>query len=427
MGCNSSVPKAVKEPNVKVLQVNIHMTYDEDDSDNETLSPIKSQNSKIITEKVSSPLAQKKGVRETLPHHPQNMAHYDHHLVSSQHQDSTTTFRAQPPNLNWEADSDDDSEFFYDGTDEDADSDDEATIHEENEENVTPTLKTLLTLIVSISRDKSADSDTKLGYLSSRSCSFDISDCNCDCDHEKKVIQKQSSVEHLHSKISLSWSSDSKDSICNQTWTQSGDKDTHNNAQSQHEAASGEAILTTRNSPVIRSQLSFKSESADFFDDDMGGIKDGLMLRGILSVRSTALMLREEAKQFRNILKTMEFDDPNNMNCKYTCTYILYKMKKIIALNSSLSKFVNENALNFLNPFCDHTELITILHSNLRKLLTCILRTKVDKITVNGEHSKYAIMRLVAIYKLVADLSPQPAAIEATVQAIRKKLIAWDE
>jgi hypothetical protein len=120
----------------------------------------------------------------------------------------------------------------------------------------------------------------------------------------------------------------------------------------------------------------------------------------------------------------MEFGD--HSSCKFTCTYIRYKLNKIIALNSILSKFANDNALAIINPFVDKSALADTLNTNLRKLLTCIARTKIDNISVCGAYSRAAAVGLMTIFQLIAELSPEPSDIEAKVRAIHEKVLIYD-
>jgi hypothetical protein len=195
---------------------------------------------------------------------------------------------------------------------------------------------------------------------------------------------------------------------------------------------------STSNSPVplvhpeiqnIKSYQSFASASDDLGSDNLSPEEEAvaieLSLRALLSFRLMALTLREEAKRFRAELREMTFDSDHEA-CKDTCSYIRYKINKIIGLNSALSKFANENALSILNPFADKNDLTETLNTHLRGLLKCIMKTKLDRITVSGPNSRKASAGIAAIYKLIAGLSPAAAAIADVTKVICDKIVQYD-
>jgi hypothetical protein len=195
---------------------------------------------------------------------------------------------------------------------------------------------------------------------------------------------------------------------------------------------------STSNSPAplvhpeiqnIKSYQSFASASDDLGSDDLSAEEEAaaieLSLRALLSFRSMALTLREEAKRFRAELREMTFDSDHEA-CKDTCSYIRYKINKIIGLNTALSKFANENALSILNPFADKNDLTETFNTHLRGLLKCIMKTKLDRITVSGPNSRKASAGIAAIYKLIAGLSPAAAAIADVTKVISDKIVQYD-
>ena len=198
---------------------------------------------------------------------------------------------------------------------------------------------------------------------------------------------------------------------------------------SKRSTSNSPAILVHPEIQNIKSYQSFASASDDLGSDDLSAEEEAaaieLSLRALLSFRSMALTLREEAKRFRAELREMTFDSDHKA-CKDTCSYIRYKINKIIGLNTALSKFANENALSILNPFADKNDLTETFNTHLRGLLKCIMKTKLDRITVSGPNSRKASAGIAAIYKLIAGLSPAAAAIEDVTKVISDKIVQYD-
>ena len=176
--------------------------------------------------------------------------------------------------------------------------------------------------------------------------------------------------------------------------------------------------------------LSFDSFS-EGDNDEVIDIHDfmELSLVSILSFRSVALKLREDTKAFRVVLREIQFGD-KNVNCQATCMYVKCKVNKIIELNSALSKFVNKNAMSFANPFLSaekSDQLSHTLNDSVQKILRCVMRTKMNKIQVNGSDSRTAAQGLADIFRLVASFSPGNSNIELKCDVIIQKVKAFDK
>lgn len=439
MGCgSSSIPSTEKEgvPALKVVQYAVNMTYD-DDSDNDFDSVVPSTKHRQDIRSVHMD-AEKAHTTQSQEQESKNQDKLTNNKISTQ---SNVDVRMTTPRLGIvcvahdEPDSDDDSDYYESAGEDDSDDED---LEAAQERLLNSSFSSLHSMMSSKLKSRSGDDSSPTeeveacgdtlkqnfrGLLQCDSFSKSRSNDTNELDENSHRLQKANNLKQSVRQLMIFNAFDGNKSreLSPEKAMQGGGID------SPFSFRNGQNSWSRGPDVFINNMMSFRSISDLGSDSRSADDEEAVMelsLNALLTFRSTALVLREKAKKFRAELRGMNFD--SHPTCKYTTTYIRYKMNKIIGLNSALSKFSNDNAFNILNPFADKDALTTSFNSHLHGLLKCIRKTKLDRINVTGPLSRSACAGLVAIYELIAELSPSIPEIPAISNSIRLKVSQYD-
>jgi len=454
MGCgSSSVPNTEEEEGVsglKVAQYDVKMTYD-DDSDNDFDSIVPSTQHKQT-------VGEDAGRADTELHPPpppppppqqqqqqqQQCSKQDSNKEISEQGNSgdivninMTTSRPGFVHLIYdEPDSDDDSDYYESAGEEDSDDEDLEAVQEQILSSSFSSLHSMLSYkLQSRSGDTSTPTEEVEACNDAIKQSFrNLLQCDSFCKSRSSDTTELEENAHRLQKANILKQSVRHMMMFNAFDDKSkgmGTDDLHvspgGEVNSPSSVQSGNTSWSRGPEISINNMMSFRSISdlgSDSWSADDEATAMELSLNALLTFRSTALLLREQAKKFRAELRKMSFD--SHLTCKYTTSYIRYKINKIIGLNSALSKFANENALSILNPFADKNALTASFNVHLQGLLKCIKKTNLDRINVTGPLSRSACVGLVAIYGLIAELSPSTPEIVTISSSIHLKISQFD-